>query len=1007
MLKTSRIVALFAMLVAVAAMCHCQAQVYLQTSPAALSSGKPSAQSHAERCVAAVDLGIMAAEGGVLDISVEAMERAAKKGPPVTSVDLGGILSSNPQTARYSSSSQQPSQNEQGEAKLASRLQRLNEVWTEKQIDPEVAYHAWKEAIFPSERPNEAFAYSTQTSNNSISYGRVAFEEAKPDLVPCGAKCLVQWAREAEQLEDLQATLDERRVLPGASEVVALIDVMLAADDSTSSERAEQVCERLAENPKKFLTGPNAEMMFGYAQQLVERLGDESPAVIELREGLFSTVRSTPRWPSNEWLKYMVAEALLSAVKSGDIERYKEASSLAMSQYDELSRGNAEYVKSCEAGMHAEAANRAFKAGNDELGVYCTGVFVQTPTTNNYGHGNLSDMLAPRSGILRGLAKTSPEKRLQLLGEVLEQSSILGVNRFDRLMPSFEVPALFAEAAGDPSVPRDRLAPEKAIALSLAEWYMREAIAADATEQVEQRIAELKSKKSDDAELAEVLWKVARGESAGLSAWQAEEAGEDGPKFQAWLGENARLVPMELEMLRLAGVDGRDPEGVEQVADRLLEIAMDKSQADYVVWLRALELQRQRARGEGPATDRALVHWLACNQLATDNLVRGRVPETVWVEKEPGKWGHLCGPNIAYLLLKYPLQGDFTFTFRWQDARWCEAGAMAGGMVADFEQHRKQVTLHGLGNRGAKGIATEVMKNNAENIGRIECRAGKLTVVVGEDQFEVEAGEFSAAYPFLGMYSLAVRDTTFWDLRLSGEYKVPREVDLISPTLIGWSGAFHNGANLVPLDLDGPRNSLRLADKEPKGLEWIYADGEIRTAPSDETEASQSSDNDETNAGRESVLHYLRPLAAGEKLSLEFFYEPGKHTVAPCLGRVAMLLDEPEVALHWITADDSQWTGVNNRNRVLDEQAEQLAPVELEPGEWNRLELSMEGDVVTLSINEQAVYRRAWEVDLDRKIGLFAYPNQHDVRVRGVKLSGDWPEKVPNDFFQKREMDTL
>jgi hypothetical protein len=120
-----------------------------------------------------------------------------------------------------------------------------------------------------------------------------------------------------------------------------------------------------------------------------------------------------------------------------------------------------------------------------------------------------------------------------------------------------------------------------------------------------------------------------------------------------------------------------------------------------------------------------------------------------------------------------------------------------------------------------------------------------------------------------------------------------------------------------------------------------------------------------------------------------------------------VLLDEPEVALHWITCGNSLWTGVEETNRAVDPQAEQLETVELVNNDWNQLAVRVDEDIVTLTLNGKDVYRRRWEPEAGRNFGLFHDPTKSHVRVRNVKLSGKWPEKLPADFFEKRPEGTI
>ncbi len=61
-------------------------------------------------------------------------------------------------------------------------------------MDPQSAYRAWKELVFPTSRPNEAFAYAVEGPLNSqSSYSSVAFEVDEPTPIDCGAAALIDW----------------------------------------------------------------------------------------------------------------------------------------------------------------------------------------------------------------------------------------------------------------------------------------------------------------------------------------------------------------------------------------------------------------------------------------------------------------------------------------------------------------------------------------------------------------------------------------------------------------------------------------------------------------------------------------------------------------------------------------------------------------------------------------------------------------------------------------------
>src|SRR5690606_20823732 len=93
-------------------------------------------------------------------------------------------------------------------------------------------------------------------------------------------------------------------------------------------------------------------------------------------------------------------------------------------------------------------------------------------------------------------------------------------------------------------------------------------------------------------------------------------------------------------------------------------------------------------------------------------------------------------------------------------------------------------------------------------------------------------------------------------------------------------------------------------------------------------------------------------------------------------------------------------TGVDDGNRALDPAAQQPESIVLKAGDWNKLNLKLEGDEAVLAINDQIVYRRQWEPEAGRLFGLFHDPSQYEVRVRRARLTGPWPEVLPADLLE-------
>ena len=247
---------------------------------------------------------------------------------------------------------------------------------------------------------------------------------------------------------------------------------------------------------------------------------------------------------------------------------------------------------------------------------------------------------------------------------------------------------------------------------------------------------------------------------------------------------------------------------------------------------------------------------------------------------------------------------------------------------------------------------------------------------------------------------------------ITGSPMIPRSVILSMPNMLGWSAAF-TSQTLPVLNLDAEPNTSPSPTTMPNGdvpYDWRFVDGEIQSVDhqllvdefkklnlSSGSPATTSVSGPTANAvRREAWMYFLRPLADDEKIELEFYHEQGRFSFAPTLGRIAILLDRPKTDLHWITSETKgEFFGITNDNRVNDSAAEQLSDVVLKENDWNQLSLGLGAGVVTLSVNGKDAYRRKWETNFHHQFGLFHDPTQTHIRVRNVRLSGNWPEKLP------------
>jgi len=149
----------------------------------------------------------------------------------------------------------------------------------------------------------------------------------------------------------------------------------------------------------------------------------------------------------------------------------------------------------------------------------------------------------------------------------------------------------------------------------------------------------------------------------------------------------------------------------------------------------------------------------------------------------------------------------------------------------------------------------------------------------------------------------------------------------------------------------------------------------------------------------QSWLAYHRPLRAGDELSYEFYYEPGKKVVYPSLGRIAFVLDPTGVRLHWITdIPHMSIAGLDPDNSVEMQGANpEPGHVPLKQKAWNQVTVKMDAGFAVLLVNGSQVYQHAVSEHDNRMFGFFRYRNKTAAEVRQVVLKGAWPKELTSE----------
>jgi hypothetical protein len=317
------------------------------------------------------------------------------------------------------------------------------------------------------------------------------------------------------------------------------------------------------------------------------------------------------------------------------------------------------------------------------------------------------------------------------------------------------------------------------------------------------------------------------------------------------------------------------------------------------------------------------------------------------------------------LYFQTPLQGDFELRCQRTTFGWREIHPLYAGRGIELGSDKKSLRRLEIGAAPTTILLPEKVDWGQWVDYRMIVKDSKLSIVVNGKQLHSEPLP-AIVDPWLSFRSYDQRNAgAVKDVQILGTPTVPREIQLSAAVdLSGWRAEYY-GQTLGP-----------------DWADWRKKDGEIVARLTANARGSF----------REGLLQYHRPLLEDGELEYEFFYEPGKTEVHPALGRLAFLLEPAGAKLHWLTDAQYDRTGLASDNSSPLPASQ---PLPLNPGQWNKLRLALQGDAVTLSLNGQQVLTHRLQPDNQRTFGLFHYRDATAVRVRNVIHRGNWPTALP------------
>lgn len=152
----------------------------------------------------------------------------------------------------------------------------------------------------------------------------------------------------------------------------------------------------------------------------------------------------------------------------------------------------------------------------------------------------------------------------------------------------------------------------------------------------------------------------------------------------------------------------------------------------------------------------------------------------------------------------------------------------------------------------------------------------------------------------------------------------------------------------------------------------------------------------------EEALFYHRPMLDDGIIEYEFFYRENEVTAHPVIDRLCFLLHPAGVKIHWLTDGRFERTALSPDNELIDMESRR-GPDELPllANAWNKVRLTLHGNVIELNLNGDSIYRRELEPNNQRRLGFFHYADQTELQVRNVTWKGNWPRQIPSVIEQR------
>ena len=962
-----------------------------------------------QRRTLAVEVATLAARSGLIDLSLEAVERASQRSVSTAAPQFQSSLLGSQNSSTVRSTFGELPQRVDPDIEFGQQLKAVNEVWKEVKAPPEKIYQHLQKMVLTSPPASDIRMWSETVVENG-SYFSFNPPVKLPQIPWALGFELVHWAKAAEKLDELIAALEIKATEPGNKNVANALLIFaerMAGRPAAALKRAEAflaTAPQISRDGNHFLSALKSPLP---SDQSLEEL---EPAAVDSL-----VMRIAQLEPKNSIVRLYALETLSRTIEhatNAEVEKVVSAiETMIDQQYADQLRSTSmasmieQQIVQQKTSFRAGVERLCRELGKTDLAI---DIAVGTP-----GGGASLGLYGGTSDVrLVDLAKGTSDQRLHRARRLLLGGPIESTEQFGFAVRSdFIAPPAFFNVQDSQQEVVARLKPfEHSSTLSLLDLLLNEVEIRGKTAEI---IEELLEKARERRYVTKLIarWVILRAKRRGQTPDQSlVELGkfESQKDFIEWWITIPAVAANEIlaDEISSAPLKGELAELIQHPTDAALGTRLTS-----VAGL-AESFHQLKNPGAPLRSVSALKHWC----LPQANRARLQADSERRLLTLPGGAGSVRYRTGA-VMLRYPVTGELTVK----------------GTFASTAMESRTIGINGLSfmltpqptnsvyltwSRSAdyrSSNASRQMPLADSNLIEWSQKGDTLSLVI-DGETKQRWLQSTAAFPFLSLSSSYWNSVLPPDFVVSGQ--IPRQVALIDESLTGWSSMF--GDPLPPVrpafkeitpDSTEAVLSAVFSSSEVIAPMWRVQEGELivggqaaAVQPSRSTLGTSSQPSADPVSDKQTLLSVNRPLLDGERIDFELFHDSQAQTASPSLGRMAYCFDGGKVSLHWIaTVAERKRMMLTEDNRAEDPVGKQLSSVQLKDKAWNRLSLRCEGDDVVLSVEGKDVYRRQTHPEEGASFGFFADPTGPQARVRNVILSGDWPTELPKQLWELAE----